>query len=265
MAPMERKEVDDLIAKALKEAKKEEDRNLNMETRKMMEKFKGLEEQVMNKVKGLEEQVKTLTEERDHWRTAYEHMKEEGEISNAEILKEEIKKEIKTEVESTRESWVEVVHKRVKKEVREDVQKEELTRVQDTLEEERLRHTRRLHIRITGLPEGVSPEADATDICHRLGYESMPYTDAWRVGRDTSRLRALILKMSSEEARTAFFRRRSVLRGLPGGTLYMDEDLTRMQVAHRRACMPQILQARREGRKAFYRDGKVFIDGRPIK
>ncbi|KAH7387744.1 hypothetical protein KP509_16G038900 [Ceratopteris richardii] len=123
----------------------------------------------------------------------------------------------------------------------------------------------RLHIRITGLPEGASPNADATDICRRLGYESMPFTSAWRAGRDTSHSRALILHMSSKETRSAFSRHQSVLHGLPGGTLYMDEDLTRMQVAHRRACMPHILQTHREGSKAFYRDGKVFIDGHPIK
>ncbi|MCO5550020.1 hypothetical protein L7F22_003497 [Adiantum nelumboides] len=46
--------------------------------------------------------------------------------------------------------------------------------------------------------------------------------------------------------------------------IYLDDDLTRMQVEHRRACMPRVLQARKEGKRAIYRDNRVIIDGKAI-
>lgn len=191
---------------------------------------------------------------------------EDGEITHVETIKEDLKKELQTEMEATQGKWVEVVRKTIKQEVKEDAVREEHSRVQDTLDEERLRQARRLNIRVTGLAEKSSPERDAEELCKQLGFgESMPFTRAWRAGRDSSRTRALVLQMRSPQERVAFFRKRVLIRTLPGSPVYIDEDLTRMQVEHRRACMPQILQARREGRKAFYRDGRIFVDGRPTK
>ncbi|MCO5560700.1 hypothetical protein L7F22_014317 [Adiantum nelumboides] len=223
MAPLDKREVEEMIARAISQVKKEADKALNTEMRKLSDKIKQLEEER----KQMQEQIK--------------------------------------ELDTKQGSWIEVVKKNIKKEVREERAKEEVTMVQDTLEEEKLRNARRLNVRITGLPEGASPDTDAHEFCRSLGYTTMPFTRVWRARKDATRSRALILQMQSYEDRVAFFRKRAILRGRPGGTIYMDEDLTRMQIEHRRTCMPQILQARRSGRKAFYRDGRVFIDGRPTK
>eukprot|EP00249_Psilotum_nudum_P002114 c14990_g1_i1 orf=3-383(+) len=123
----------------------------------------------------------------------------------------------------------------------------------------------RLNIRITGVKEGSSALIDAQDFCRSLGYTEMPFTKAWRAGKDDSKTRPLLIQMHTQEERTAFFRKRVMLRSRPGAPVFIDEDLTKMQIAHRRTCMPQILQAKKEGKKAFYRDGRVFIDGRPTK
>ncbi|MCO5593633.1 hypothetical protein L7F22_047648 [Adiantum nelumboides] len=272
MAPLDRKEVEDMIARAITQAKKEADKALNAEVRKMSE-----------KMKQMEDSIKGLTEEKDAWKKAFEELqeginhlrisKEEGEISSFEDIeveiknkwKADIKEEIQTEMEAKQSGWVEVVKKNIKKEVCEEVHMGEHLRVQLTLEEERLRHLRKHNVRITNLKEGPSAEEDARELCSQLGYkETMPFTKAWRAGRDTTRARPLIMQLRGDEDRSTFFRKRVLLRGLQGGHIFMDEDLTRMQIEHRKSCMPKVLQARKEGKKAFFRDGRVFIDGRPV-
>ncbi|MCO5554512.1 hypothetical protein L7F22_008041 [Adiantum nelumboides] len=279
-----------MIARAISQVKKEADKALNTEMRKLSDKIKQLEEER----KQTKEQIKVLIAERDAWKIAHaeiqqftrklhrlqediHHMRgvarEEDEISHIEELKEGLKKEciaelkedMIQELDAKQGNWIEVVKKNIKKEVREENAKEDVIRVQDTLEEEKLRYARKLNVHITGLPEGASPDSDAQEFCRSMGYTTMPFTRVWRAGKDATRSSALILQMQSQEDRVAFFRKRAILRGRSGETIYMDEDLNRMQIEHRRACMPQILQARREGRKAFYRDGRVFIDGRPTK
>ena len=98
-----------------------------------------------------------------------------------------------------------------------------------------------------------------------LGYtDVLPINKAWRVGRDTTKKRALVLQFKDVEARVTFFKKRPILRGLGGDPIYLDEDLTKMQIEHRKTCMPRVLQARKEGHHAFYRDGRVIINGRTI-
>ncbi|MCO5559119.1 hypothetical protein L7F22_012711 [Adiantum nelumboides] len=150
-------------------------------------------------------------------------IREEVEFSHMDELKEGLKKEciaelkedMIQELDTKQGNWIEVVKKNIKKEVREERAKEEVTRVQDTLEEEKLRHARRLNVRITGLPEGASPDPDAQEFCRSLGYTTIPFTRVWRVGKDATRSRALILQMQSQEDRVAFFRKRAILRGRP--------------------------------------------------
>ncbi|MCO5581522.1 hypothetical protein L7F22_035408 [Adiantum nelumboides] len=168
MAPLDRKEVEDMIARAITQAKKEADKALNAEVRKMSE-----------KMKQMEDSIKGLTEEKDAWKKKFEELqeginhlrisKEEGEISSFEDIeveiknkwKADIKEEIQTEMEAKQSGWVEVVKKNIKKEVCEEVHMGEHLRVQLTLEEERLRHLRKHNVRITGLKEGPSAEEDA--------------------------------------------------------------------------------------------------------
>ena len=226
--------------------------------------------------------------ERERWRKEQEEMKaqidllhasiasltpEEGEIKEEakEALKEEITKaltaSIEDKLEATKEGWVEVVKKNIKKVAREEAQKDEVLIVHTTIEEEKMRQARRLNVRVTGIKEeeGSTPESDGKALCKKVGYkeEEIPFSKVWRAGKDPKK-RALILQFASEESRTSFLRKRVILRGLEGPPIYLDDDLTKMQQDHRRACMPRVHQARKEGKKAVYRDGRVIIDGKTI-
>lgn len=210
---------------------------------------------------------------------------EEGEIIEVkEAMKEEITKAIVETIETKtkamadsiegkmdakKEGWVEVVRKNLRKEAKEEVQKGEHLIIQTTIEEEKMRQARRLNIRVTGIEESrnATPEEDGKALCTKLGYKEgdpLPFAKAWRAGKDLTKKRALILHFPSEEARTTFIRKRVILRGLPGTPIYLDDDLTKMQIEHRRACMPKVHQARKEGKRATYRDGRVIIDGKTI-
>ncbi|KAH6555193.1 hypothetical protein KP509_1Z274900 [Ceratopteris richardii] len=199
---------------------------------------------------------------------------EEGEINmnKPEALKKELTKSLtesmENKLEATKEGWIDIVKKNIKKEAKEKAQKEEALIVHTTIEEEKMRHARRLNVRITGIEEkeGSTPESDGKTLCKILGYkeESPPFIKSWRTGRDPTKKRALILHFPSEDIRSTFLRKRVILRALDGPPIYLDDDLTPMQVAHRRACMPRVHQARKEGKKASYRDGRVIIDGKAI-
>ncbi|MCO5601416.1 hypothetical protein L7F22_055537 [Adiantum nelumboides] len=124
MAPLDRKEVEDMVARAITQAKKEADKAPNAEVRKMSE-----------KMKQMEDNIRGLTEEKDAWKKAFEELeecinhlrisREEGEISSFEDIeveiknkwKADIKEEIQTEMEANQSGWVEVVKKNIKKEL----------------------------------------------------------------------------------------------------------------------------------------------------
>ena len=188
-----------------------------------------------------------------------ETSREDGEISSLEDIKDEIKKvkeEVKSNIELAKTGWVDVVKRNIKKELKDE------NIVNTTLDEEKMRQARRLNVRVTGLKEGASPDEDAQILGKMLGYEALPITKTWRVGRDTTRKRALVLQFKDSESRIAFFLKRPILRGLGGDPIYLDEDLTKMQIEHRKTCMPRVIQARKEGHRAFYRDGRVIINDR---
>ena len=186
--------------------------------------------------------------------------REDGEISSIEDIKDEIKKvkeEVNNNIELAKTGWVDVVKRNIKKEIKDE------NIVNTTLEEEKMRQARRLNVRVTGLKEGASPNEDAQTLGKMLGYtEALPITKAWRAGRDTTRKRALVLQFKDLDSRITFFKKRPILRGLGGDPIYLDEDLTKMQIEHRKSCMPRVMQARKEGHRAFYRDGRVIINDR---
>ncbi|MCO5586838.1 hypothetical protein L7F22_040783 [Adiantum nelumboides] len=77
MAPIDKREVEEMIAKAVTQAKKEADKALNAEVRKMAEKIKQMEEerkQLEEQITGLKEEVNVLKGE---W-AASKDTKEEG-------------------------------------------------------------------------------------------------------------------------------------------------------------------------------------------
>lgn len=80
-----------------------------------------------------------------------------------------------------------------------------------------------------------------------------------------TRDRPLILQFAGEAERTAFVRKRVLLRDYTGDKLYLDDDLTPIQVAHRKAYMPMVTAAHKEKKKAVYRDGRVIIDGKVVE
>ena len=186
--------------------------------------------------------------------------REDGEISSIEDIKDEIKKvkeEVQNNIELAKTGWVDVVKRNIKKEIKDE------NIVNTTLEEEKMRQARRLNVRVTGLKEGASPNEDAQTLGKMLGYtEALPITKAWRAGRDTTRKRALVLQFKDLDSRITFFKKRPILRGMGGDPIYLDEDLTKMQIEHRKSCMPRVMQARKEGHRAFYRDGRVIINDR---
>ncbi|MCO5608272.1 hypothetical protein L7F22_062478 [Adiantum nelumboides] len=142
----------------------------------------------------------------------------------------------------TQEGWVEVVKKN--KEAKEDAHKEKAFLVHTILEEEKMRHAPRLNVLVTGIEEGkdATPTRDGKALCITLGYkieDPTPFTKAWQAGKDPTKRRPLILQFPSEEARTSFIRTRVILRGLIGPPIYLDDDVSRMQVEQRRACMPR--------------------------
>ena len=66
-----------------------------------------------------------------------------------------------------------------------------------------------INVRVTGLKEGASPDEDAQTLGKMLGYtEALPITKTWRVGRDTTRKRALVLQFKDLESRITFLKKR---------------------------------------------------------
>ena len=118
-----------------------------------------------------------------------------------------------------------------------------------------MRQTRRLNVQVTRLKEGASLDEDAQTLGKMLAYiEALPITKTWRVGRETTRKRGLVLQFKDSESRITFFKKRPILRGIGGDPIYLDEDPTKMQIEHRKTCMLRIIQARQEGHRAFYQD-----------
>ena len=222
---------------------------------KRVEKTEAKNELLMNEVAKLKVENENLVKQVKDLETS----REDGEISSLEDIKDEIKKvkeDVKNDMELAKTGWVDVVKRNIKKELKDE------NIVNTTLEEEKMRQARRLNVRVTGLKEGASPDEDAQTLGKMLGYETLPITKTWRVGRDTTRKRALVLQFKDSESRIVFFKKRPILRGLGGDPIYLDEDLTKMQIEHRKTCMPRVIQARKEGHRAFYRDGRVIINDR---
>lgn len=77
-----------------------------------------------------------------------------------------------------------------------------------TLEENQRRKARALNIRVAGLLAGDTSKQDAMALCHVLEVEGILFEDAWRIGKDMTRDRPLILKFSDEASKKAFLAKR---------------------------------------------------------
>lgn len=257
--------------------KKEADNALNTVKNNLIKRIGTLEEatkqwkqekiSMQKEIKELQEEV-TLLKSQTH---------EEGEITeaNKEVIKmeivESVSKTIEGKMEAAKDGWVQVVKKNLKQEVTKEVTEiahKEV--VASTLEEEKRRRARRLNIRVSGIKETTAtPEEDGKSLCIKLGLkeeEPTPFTKAWRgpQPKDAGQPKALLLQFPNEVSRNAYMRHRALLRGLPGEPIYFDDDLTWMQREHRRSLMPMITKARKDGKKAFYRDGHAVIEGQIV-
>ena len=76
------------------------------------------------------------------------------------------------------------------------------------------------------------------------------------MGRDESRAKALIIRFMDIDKKKAFLSKRKALKG---EKIYLDDDLIPAQGAHRKENMPQVLDARKDGKWVVYKDGKVII------
>ena len=93
-----------------------------------------------------------------------------------------------------------------------------------------------------------------------LGLAEHGIEHAWRTGRDPTRPQPLIIRFRDTQARLAALRQRATLRDHP--TIFMDEDLTPMQVEERRTLLQQRDVARQKGKWAVVRDGRLLVGSR---
>ena len=146
--------------------------------------------------------------------------------------------------------WIEVVKKQ------KGTSMDRMAMMNATLEEETKRKARALHVRVVGWAEKGSPQEDAKNLGTKIGASDISFASVWRVGKDQSRAKALIIRFMDIDKKKAFLSKRKALKG---EKIYLDDDLTPAQVAHRKENIPRVLEARKEGKWAVYRDGKVII------
>ena len=131
-----------------------------------------------------------------------------------------------------------------------------------TIEEEQRRRTRALHVRVTGLKDTENVEEEVKELLKRMGISEPTHTGAWRVGKKgndgkgKSKERALIMRFPTLEVRGEFLKKRSTLKETG---IFLGDDLTLAQVAHMQEMLPEIQAARKKGKIAFYRGGRVVI------
>lgn len=85
---------------------------------------------------------------------------------------------------------------------------------------------------MTGLKE-TTADNDGQELCKKLGYEedAPPFVRAWWVGRDPTK-RALMLQFAHLEEKLTFMKKRVTLKALMRDLIYLDDDLTILQVQH---------------------------------
>lgn len=89
-----------------------------------------------------------------------------------------------------------------------------------TFEEEARRKARILHVRIVGWEQKEDATKDAKALALKIGAESIPIATAWRVGKDDTQPKALILRFEDMRKKRHFWPkgqpskvRRSLRRG----------------------------------------------------
>ena len=66
---------------------------------------------------------------------------------------------------------------------------------------------------MVGWAEKGSPQEDAKNLRTKIGALDIPFTLAWRVGRDESRAKALMIRFMDIDKEKAFLYKRKALKG----------------------------------------------------
>lgn len=112
--------------------------------------------------------------------------KEDGEITEIKTeimtLKNHMQEGLRTwnevaKVQEENNKWIENAKKQT--------QKPTCKMINDTIEEERKRKARALHVRITGCQEIEDASNDATKLCTMMGVDNLTHKAAWCVGKNT--------------------------------------------------------------------------------
>lgn len=127
--------------------------------------------------------------------------------------------------------------------------------------------TRRNNLQIIGLEEKVGETWEQTTVQisqlleQKLQLPNIQIEGAHRVGRrDDHRPRPVVAQFSRYADREAVLRNVTKLRGTK---IFINEDLCPASQAVRKAQLPQLKQARSEGKVAFFRHTKLIIKERP--
>ena len=131
-------------------------------------------------------------------------------------------------------------------------------------------YNRRPNLRFSGVPElctGETLEETATlvqkIIINNLKLPSMDLVRAHRVGPlDPSRPRAIVARFEKFSDRETVLRN---ARKLKESGIFINEDLCSASQALRAAQLPQLKQARKDGKIAFFKYTKLIIKDRPVQ
>ena len=82
-----------------------------------------------------------------------------------------------------------------------------------TLNKQAKRKARALHVQVVGWAKKGSPQEDANNLGTKIRESDIPFASAWRVGRDESRTKALIIHIMDMEKKKAFLSNKRALKG----------------------------------------------------
>ncbi|BBN20589.1 hypothetical protein Mp_Vg00780 [Marchantia polymorpha subsp. ruderalis] len=120
---------------------------------------------------------------------------------------------------------------------------------------------RRKNVRISGLPES---EKEGEECCHQVFAETLdvPNADvaqAFRIGTIGTQTRAIIVKFNDQTQRDTALANKAVLKGR---RIWLDPDLTPLQVEARRKELAKVKEAQDAGFFAYLRDGQAIVTQR---
>lgn len=142
------------------------------------------------------------------------------------------------------------------------------------------RHSRRQNLRLHGVPEEEREtllKKKVTDICHAaaprdpsmVGNAVGPIIDiCHRLGprrREDNRPRPIIIRFHSRELRDHVWNGSKTADIMKARRLRFTEDLTSKDKETRKELWPQVEEARKANKRAYFVGAKAFIDGKEIK